>query len=144
MLQTLSILKDEKNKRREPALLFDLWLNAERRAAQGRFDDAIARWYRLMEWTAQWQLKTKLDADTADFPPDLLPEDADATPGRDGKIKIGLWQAWQVLGERLTGTRSRLRPKARKGDTPSSAASQRVDTGSRFSPSKWFRLARGV
>ena len=103
MLQTLSILKDEKNKRREPALLFDLWLNAERRAAQGRFDDAIARWYRLMEWTAQWQLKTKLDADTADFPPDLLPEDADATPGRDGKIKIGLWQAWQVLGERSPG-----------------------------------------
>lgn len=103
MFQVLSALTNEKDKRREPALLFDLWLNAERRAVQGRFDDAIARWYRLMEWTAQWQLRTKLNADTADFPPDLLPEDADATPGRDGKIKIGLWLAWQVVGERLPG-----------------------------------------
>ena len=57
-----------------------------------------------MEWTAQWQLLTKLKADTADFPPNLLPEDADATPGRDGKIKIGLWQAWQVVGEHLSGS----------------------------------------
>ena len=24
-------------------------------------------------------------------------------PSRDGKIKIGLWQAWQVLGHRLPG-----------------------------------------
>ena len=104
MWQTLSVLKNEKNKQREPALLFDLWLNAERRAVQGRFDDSIARWYRLMEWTAQWQLRMKLNADTADFPPDLLPEDADATPGRDGKIKIGLWLAWQVVGDRLPGS----------------------------------------
>ena len=104
MLQTLSGLTNEKDKRRETALLFDLWLNAERRAAQGRFDDAIARWYRLMEWTAQWQLRTKLNADTADFPPDMLPKDADATPGRDGKIKIGLWLAWQVVGDRLPGS----------------------------------------
>ena len=104
MFQTLSVLTKANDKRREPALLFDLWLNAERRAAQGRFDDAIARWYRLMEWTVQWQLRTKLNADTADFPRDLLPKDADATPGRDGKIKIGLWQAWQVVGDRLPGS----------------------------------------
>ena len=104
MFQTLPVLTNTNDKRREPALLFDLWLNAERRAAQGRFDDAIARWYRLMEWTAQWQLRTKLDADTADFPRTLLPEDVDATPERDGKIKIGLWQAWQVVGERLPGS----------------------------------------
>ncbi len=104
MFQTLSVLTRENDQRCEPARLFDLWLNAERRVAQGRFDDAIARWYRLMEWTAQWQLRTKLNADTADFPCDLLPKDADATPGRDGKIKIGLWQAWQVVGDRLPGS----------------------------------------
>ena len=99
VFETLNILTKETDKRREPARLFDLWLNAERRAAQGRFDDAIARWYRLMEWTAQWQLRTKLDADTSDFPRDLLPKDANVVPARDGKIKIGLWQAWQVVGE---------------------------------------------
>ncbi len=76
---------------------------SSRRPVQGRFDDAIARWYRLMEWTAQWQLRKELNADTADFPSDLLPEDADVTPRRDGKIKIGLWQAWQVVKDRVPG-----------------------------------------
>ena len=105
MLPALRLLAkaNENDKRHEPARLFDLWLNAERRAKQGRFDDAVARWYRLVEWTAQWQLRTVLGADTADFPQDLLPSDADTTPGRDGKIRIGLWQAWQVVEHRLPG-----------------------------------------
>ena len=105
MLPTLRLLAkaNENDKRHEPARLIDLWLNAERRAKQGRFDDAVARWYRLVEWTAQWQLRTALGADTADFPQDLLPLDADTTPGRDGKIRIGLWQAWQVVEHRLPG-----------------------------------------
>ncbi len=93
MMPTLGQLKAD----REQALLFDLWLNAERRAAQGRFDDAIARWYRMMEWTAQWQLRTKLNADTGDFSGDLLPKQVQAAPDSDGKIKIGLWKAWQVV-----------------------------------------------
>ena len=105
MLPALRLLAkaNENDKRHEPARLIDLWLNAERRAKQGRFDDAVARWYRLVEWTAQWQLRTVLGADTADFPQDLLPSDADTTPGRDGKIRIGLWQAWQVVEHRLPG-----------------------------------------
>ena len=105
MLPALRLLAkaDEHDAKREPARLFDLWLNAERRAAQGRFDDAVARWYRLMEWTAQWRLRAALGADTADFPRDLLPPDADTAPGRDGKIRIGLWQAWQVVDHRLSG-----------------------------------------
>ena len=89
--------------RREPARLWDLWLNAERRAAQGRFDDAVARWYRLMEWTAQWQLKIGLDVDTADFPGELLPPGMDARPGRKGKVELGLWKAWQTAAHRLPG-----------------------------------------
>ena len=106
MLPTLRLLAkaNENDAKREPPRLFDLWLNAERRANQGRFDDAVARWYRLMEWTAQWQLRTKLDgADTADFPPDLLPPDIDAPPRRDGKIKLGLMNAWQVVNYHLSG-----------------------------------------
>ena len=107
MLPTLGQLKADKAGKagRESALLFDLWLNAERKAAQGRFDDAVARWYRLVEWTAQWQLKTQLNADTADFPECKLPPeiDADATRGEDGKIKIGLLQAWKAVAHNLSG-----------------------------------------
>ena len=105
MLPTLRLLAkaNESDARHEPARLFDLWLNAERRAKQGQFDDAIARWYRLMEWTAQWQLRAMLNADTADFPRDLLPPDTDAPSSRDGKIRIGLWQAWQVVKRHLSG-----------------------------------------
>ena len=103
LLPALRRLVDEDDARHEPACLFDLWLNVERRAAQGRFDDAVARWYRLMEWTAQWQLRTALCVDTADFPQDLLPADAATVPSRDGKIKIGVWQAWQIVEHHLSG-----------------------------------------
>jgi len=46
----------------EPARLLDLWRNAERRAAQGRHDDAVARVYRLLEWSAQWLLRSRMAA----------------------------------------------------------------------------------
>lgn len=103
MLPALRLLAHERDSRHEPALLFDLWRNAERRAAQGRFDDAVARVYRLIEWTAQWQLRSKLDADTADFPPELLPANVDARPDGDGRIKLGSWAAWQVVEDCLEG-----------------------------------------
>jgi CRISPR-associated protein (TIGR02710 family) len=44
--------------------LLDLWRNAERCAARGRYDDAAARCYRLIEWSAQWHLKRVYDIDT--------------------------------------------------------------------------------
>ena len=103
MLPTLRFLVHTNDSRHEPARLFDLWWNAERRASQGRFDDAVARWYRLMEWTAQWQLRAKLDADTADFPHHLLPPDTDAAPDASGRIRIGLWKAWQAIECHLSG-----------------------------------------
>lgn len=108
MLPALRSLTRTADKRHEPARLWDLWLNAERRASQGRFDDAVARVYRLIEWTAQWQLRDKLRADTADFPPELLPEGVDASPGRDGKIKVALWSAWQIVAECTQGPAQNL------------------------------------
>ncbi|MCY4470240.1 MAG: TIGR02710 family CRISPR-associated CARF protein [Thiotrichales bacterium] len=103
MLPALRLLTRTADKRHDPARLWDLWLNAERRASQGRFDDAVARVYRLIEWTAQWQLRDKLRADTADFPPELLPASVDASPGRDGRIKVALWSAWQIVAECTQG-----------------------------------------
>ena len=88
---------------REPARLIDLWLNARRRASQGRFDDAVARVYRLIEWTAQWLIRTKLGADTGDFPDRLLPEDVDARRDGRGRIKLPLWAGWQVVSAHVQG-----------------------------------------
>lgn len=55
----------ERCARSEPARLLDLVRNAERCAARGRYDDAVARLYRLVEWTAQWRLKAKHGIDSS-------------------------------------------------------------------------------
>ena len=103
MLPTLRLLSQESDPKREPARLIDLWLNARRRASQGRFDDAVARVYRLIEWTAQWLICTKLGADTGDFPDRLLPEDVDARRDGRGRIKLPLWAGWQVVSAHVQG-----------------------------------------
>ena len=103
MLPTLRLLSSEAAPSRHPARLFDLWLNAQRRAGQGRFDDAVARVYRLIEWTAQWLISSKLGADTSDFPACLLPSDVDARPDSQGKIKLALRAAWQVASRHVPG-----------------------------------------
>ncbi len=97
LLPALRLLTHEGNPEREPMRLFDLWLNAQRCAAQGRYDDAVARVYRLLEWTAQWQLRRRLGVETADFPRERLPDDVAVQPDRNGKFKLGLWSAWQVV-----------------------------------------------
>lgn len=57
--------------------LRDLWNNAERRAARGRYDDAVARLYRLWEGMAQWLLRVDCRIDTA-------------------IIQIGLRKSWEL------------------------------------------------
>lgn len=84
--------------RREALRLFDLWHNAERRAARGRYDDAVARLYRLLEWTAQWLLRRHLGIDTAAVPADRIPAGFEVRPAADGTIRLGLADAWRLLG----------------------------------------------
>ena len=103
MLPSLRLLSQESNPKREPARLIDLWQNAQRRASQGRFDDAVARVYRLIEWTAQWLIRTKLDADTGDFPARLLSDNQDAHRDSQQRIKLSLWEAWQVVRDHFQG-----------------------------------------
>lgn len=81
----------------EPARLFDLWRNAERRAAQGRYDDAVARVYRLLEWSAQWLLRSRCGIDTSNVPPDRVPPGMALTPNDKGRIQVGLMAAWELL-----------------------------------------------
>ena len=81
------------------ARLLDLWLNALRRAEQGRFDDAVARCYRLLEWTAQWILRERCGiADTGDIPPDKIPQGMPLSKGKKGGHQAGLTDAWQLVG----------------------------------------------
>jgi CRISPR-associated protein (TIGR02710 family) len=82
---------------REPLRLFDLYLNARRRAASERFDDAIARLYRLLEWSAQWLLKEVSGLDTSNLPEDCIPEGLAIPLNREGRRQAGLFQAWELL-----------------------------------------------
>lgn len=89
------------NEKRVPAMLQDLLLNAERRAAQGRFDDAVARIYRLIEWTAQWVLKRDCGVDTADLPESFIPDDMNIHRGVSGKIQAPLYLSWQLVEKKV-------------------------------------------
>ena len=98
-LALLSLMANHKKDpaRAEALLIWDLWLNAKRRAAAGRFDDAVARLYRVIEWTAQWLLSAHLAIDTSDVPLDKIPSGITIEPGREGSRRAGLFAAWQLL-----------------------------------------------
>ncbi len=87
----------------EPIL--DLMRNAERRAARGRYDDAVARLYRALEMLAQTRLGERTPSlTTGDLDVSLLPDglrkkyEALRDPS-DGKIKLGLRQDYELLAE---------------------------------------------
>lgn len=89
----------------------DLVLNAERRAVQERYDDAVARYYRATEMLAQIRLKNEYGIDTSkivcDELKDRLPEEAIrflmekcvVDRGEDGTIKIGLIKSYELLSK---------------------------------------------
>jgi len=52
----------------------DLWLNAIGRGERGRYDDAVARLYRLTEATAQVQLWSRYGLETGRIAPSEIPE----------------------------------------------------------------------
>ena len=99
----LKRLTDENPQKREAAQLFDLYLNALRRAEQGRYDDAVARCYRLLEWSAQWLLQVQCGIKTANIPAEEIPPGLDITPNRDGIYQAGLFAAWQLIKLKTNG-----------------------------------------
>jgi CRISPR-associated protein (TIGR02710 family) len=83
-------------------------LNAERRAIQQRYDDAVARCYRLWEWSVQWLLRSRFQIDTSDLPAEVATRyHIDA--GRDGVFQCGLVKGWEILTE-LTSESDPLKP----------------------------------
>lgn len=55
--------------------LLDLIENSKRRAREGKYDDAVARLYRAIEYMTQIRLKDKFDIETSNIIGDALPED---------------------------------------------------------------------
>ncbi|MEY4194542.1 MAG: hypothetical protein RLZZ226_910 [Pseudomonadota bacterium] len=94
--------------KKQLALLFDLYRNAERRAAQGRYDDAVARIYRLIEWTAQWLLERDCKINTSSIPADFDAAGVELTIGRDGHRQAGLFAAWALVGKKTNGVAARF------------------------------------
>ena len=79
----------------------DLLLNAERRAAQGRYDDAVGRLYRSLELLAQIRLLKAYGLETGDLDLAKLPEHL-RDKYRDEsskKIKIGLRKSYELLSQ---------------------------------------------
>jgi CRISPR-associated protein (TIGR02710 family) len=81
----------------------DLFRNAERRAAEHRFDDAVARLYRAFEALAQIRLREKHNIpDAKSVPLDRLPETLRsewAGRARGGAVPLGLQDAYRLLKE---------------------------------------------
>jgi len=95
MLKTLDLL-NKNVPAREPLRLLDLYRNAERRAACQRYDDATARLYRLLEWSAQWLLREHSGIDTSDVPVEHIPPGLELTKNREGRYQAGLYNAWAL------------------------------------------------
>jgi len=92
-----SRLANTKARNHEPASIFDLWLNADRRGQQGNHDEAVAVCYRLWERTAQWLLHTYCDIDTSNIRADQVPDSMQLTCMADGKYQAALFAAWELL-----------------------------------------------
>jgi CRISPR-associated protein (TIGR02710 family) len=103
----LRILAGTESARREGLRIWDLWLNALRRARAGRYDDAVARVYRVIEWTAQWVLHTSAALSTADLPPDVA-EPGLTTTSWDGKNQAGLYAGWRLVERHTSGAAARF------------------------------------
>lgn len=84
-----------------PAYLRDLAANALRREQQGRYDDAVARCYCLLEKAARTELACRFGIDTSNVRLDQLPEDfcreAPLAVSHDGRIKLPLFRAYRLL-----------------------------------------------
>ncbi len=80
----------------------DLLLNSERRALQGRYDDAVGRLYRALELLVQIRLKSQYGIETDGVDVKKIPQeyreeyDFKNNMGR-GTVKIGLKESYELL-----------------------------------------------
>jgi CRISPR-associated protein (TIGR02710 family) len=90
-------------KRPGPLMVADLLANAERRAVQGRYDDATARLYRALEMQGQIAVQELTGASTGNVPEGKIPASLREEYAlryrdpQDGKIKIPLEATFRLL-----------------------------------------------
>lgn len=98
--------------RDEPSwrLCADLHRNAERLAGRGRFDDALARLYRLAEAAVQARLFSRWSLKSGEIPPSEVPEgfSRDAAMKRDRRtgeayLELGLMRALELIEHKDPG-----------------------------------------
>lgn len=84
----------------------DILFNAERRANQGRYEDAIGRIYRSLELVAQIRLKVQYNQDTGNIALGQLSTlreefktKLEKHRNEENKIQIGLMQGYELLSE---------------------------------------------
>ncbi|MCL6496005.1 MAG: TIGR02710 family CRISPR-associated protein [Ignavibacterium sp.] len=81
----------------------DLIANAQRRAAEGKYDDAVARLYRALEMLGQLEFQKEFKCSTADVKIENIPEPFRADvyekylDKKDQKIKIPLFGTFDLL-----------------------------------------------
>ncbi len=83
-------------------VIIDIYNNAARRFIEGKFDDTLARLYRVAEMLAQLVLKKEFQIETGDVKIDKIPKDKRGniesySDDRSGKIKIGLKRSFVLL-----------------------------------------------
>lgn len=83
--------------------VIDLILNAERRACQERYDDAVARLYRALELLAQTRLKKKYDICSNNVKPMDLPsaiqKKYEHMQTNDSKLQLALFNVYELLDD---------------------------------------------
>lgn len=84
-------------------LVLDLLANAQRRATEGKYDDAVARLYRALEMQAQVAFVEKFGCSTSRFPisrlPDCTREVRFNRRHPDDVCDIGARKAYQILAD---------------------------------------------
>ncbi|MCP8309066.1 MAG: TIGR02710 family CRISPR-associated protein [archaeon] len=86
-------------------LIVDLFSNAERRAEEGNYDDAVARLYRTIEMIGQFILLTKYNINPGDVDVEKLKEKLstdqietyDRKRDEEGKIRLGLKEIFELI-----------------------------------------------
>lgn len=83
--------------------LIDLLSNADRRAAQGRYDDGMARLYRALEMRGQIAFENRTGLSTSAVTPDCLPPELKEEymsryqSPETGKLQLGLFATFRLL-----------------------------------------------
>jgi CRISPR-associated protein (TIGR02710 family) len=92
--------KNEYTRRKQSFYLVDLMNNALRRGdIEEKYDDAVARLYRLVEFIAQYRLLEEYDIDTSEIEYSQLPENLKVNwfDQRYEKLQIGMNKAYILL-----------------------------------------------